>query len=275
MKKSIIIILLLIIVYTQNLIAQADVNKHSILTSKFKLGLGMYIPTESVQFKTDGNSENQGIQFDETFDFNNNHITPDINFDWRFSKNWKLAAEFFDIKYDTTAVLENDIKAGDYLFNKGSSVSIGYKINMYRVYLGRIISRGFKHELGAGIGLHVLDLEPFIKGNVIVNGSDNEFRIANVSATAPLPNIALWYYFAPTEKWAFTAHVDWFGLIVDQYSGSLWDVSPRVHYQIIKNLGVAVDYRFFDVWVKVSEKNWNGSVNLSLSGPTITFIGNL
>ncbi len=275
MKKSIIIILLLIIVYTQKLIAQVDVNKHSILTSKFKLGLGMYIPTQSVQFKIDGNSENQGIQFDETFDFNNNQITPDINFDWRFSKNWKLAAEFFDIKYETTAVLENDIEAGDYVFNKGSSVGIGYKINLYRVYLGRIISRGFKHELGAGIGLHVLDLGPFIKGNVIVNGGDNEFRIANVSATAPLPNIALWYYFAPTEKWAFTAHVDWFGLTVDQYSGSLWDVSPRVHYQIIKNLGVAVDYRFFNVRAKVSEKYWNGSVNLSFSGPTITVIGNL
>lgn len=275
MKKTLITILLYIIVCNQNLLAQEEVNKHPILTSKFQLGLGMYIPTQSVQFKVDGSSENQGIQFDETFDFNNNQITPDINFDWRFSKKWKLAAEFFNIRYKTTAVLEQDIEAGDYVFNKGSNVGIGYKINMYRVYVGRVISTGLKHELGAGLGLHVLDLGPFIEGNVIVNGSDNEFRRANVSAAAPLPNIALWYYFAPTEKWAFTAHVDWFGLTVDQYSGSLWDISPRVHYQIIKNLGVAVDYRFFGVRANIDEPNWNGSVNLSFSGPTITLIGNL
>lgn len=275
MKKTLITILLLLIVSNQNLTAQEEVNKHPILTSKFQLGFGLYFPTQTVKFKVDGDSEDNGIQFDETFDFNNSQITPDVNFDWRFSKNWKLAAEYFNINYETTKVLKQDIKAGDYVFNKGSNVGIGYKINMYRLYVGRVISRGLKHELGAGLGVHVLDLGPFIEGNVIVNGSDNEFREANVSATAPLPNIALWYYFAPTEKWAFTAHVDWFGLTVDQYSGSLWDISPRVHYQIIKNLGVAVDYRFFGVRAKVNEPNWNGSVNLSFSGPTITLIGNL
>ena len=265
----------LFIIGSQFLSAQEEVNKHRILTSKFQLGLGMYIPTQSVKFKIDAESENQEIQFDETFDFNNNQITPVVNFDWRFSKNWKLSAEFFNVNYKTSAVLQNDIEAGDYVFNKGSNVGIGYKINMYRVYIGRVISRGLKHELGAGLGLHVLDLGPFIEGNIIVNGGDNEFRRANVSATAPLPNIAVWYYFAPTEKWAFTAHVDWFGLTINQYSGSLWDISPRVHYQIIKNLGVAVDYRFFGVRANVNEENWNGSVNLSFSGPTLTLIGNL
>lgn len=275
MIKTLTTILLFIIVCHHNLLAQEEVNKNPLLTSKFQLGFGVYIPTQRVQFKVNADSEDQGINFDETFDFNNNQVTPLVNFEWRFSKNWKLSAEFFNIQYQTTAVLEKDIEAGDYVFNKGSNVGVGYRINMYRVYVGRVISRGLKHELGAGLGLHVLDLGPFIEGNVIVNGNENEFRRARINATAPLPNVALWYYFAPTEKWSFSAHVDWFALTINQYSGSLWDVSPKVRYQIIKNLGVSFDYRFFGVNANINEENWNGGVKLSFSGPTFTIIGNL
>lgn len=275
MKRSLTIILLLVTASTQILLAQEEISKHPILSSKFQLGFGIYIPTQRVQFKVNADAKDNDINFDETFDFNNNQVTPLVNFDWRFSKNWKLAAEFFNINYKTTAVLEKDIEAGDYVFNKGSNVGVGYRINMYRIYVGRVISRGFKHELGAGLGLHVLDLGPFIEGNVIVNGNENEFRRARISATAPLPNIALWYYYAPTEKWSFSAHVDWFALTINQYSGSLWDVSPKVRYQIIKNLGVSFDYRFFGVNANINEENWNGGVKLSFSGPTFTIIGNL
>ena len=232
MKRSLTIILLLVTASTQILLAQEEISKHPILSSKFQLGFGIYIPTQRVQFKVNADAKDNDINFDETFDFNNNQVTPLVNFDWRFSKNWKLAAEFFNINYKTTAVLEKDIEAGDYVFNKGSNVGVGYRINMYRIYVGRVISRGFKHELGAGLGLHVLDLGPFIEGNVIVNGNENEFRRARISATAPLPNIALWYYYAPTEKWSFSAHVDWFALTINQYSGSLWDVSPKVRITI-------------------------------------------
>ncbi len=261
----------LIIISVQHTFGQEKESKHPVLTSKFHLGFGLYFPSQSVQFKVNADSEDQGINFDDTFDFNNNQTTLDVNFEWRFSKNWKLAAEYFNINYATTAVLENDIEAGDYFFNKGSTVGIGYKINLYRLFAGRVISRGLKHELGAGFGLHVLYLGPFIEDNV----NENEFKRTDVSATAPLPNIALWYYFAPTEKWAFTAKVGWFSLTIDEYSGSLWDISPSVRYQIIKNLGVAFDYRFFGVKANINEGEWDGGVKLSFSGPTLTLIGNL
>ncbi len=275
MKRILILMMIIIIISAQDIFAQEKEIKHPVLTSKFHLGFGLYIPTQRVQFKVDASSGDNGINFDKTFDFNNNQITPVFNFDWRFSKNWELSAEYFNVNYATSKVLENDIEAGDYVFNKGSTVGIGYKINLYRIFVGRVISRGFKHELGAGLGLHVLDIGPYIEGNVIVNGNENEFKRSNVSATAPLPNIALWYYFAPTEKWAFTAKVDWFGITIDQYSGLLWDISPGVRYQIIKNLGVAIDYRFFGVKANVRNEQWDGAVKLSFSGPTLALIGNL
>ena len=277
MKKISIYILFFLFISSQFVFAQEknESKKHPILTSKFQLGVGMFIPNQKVKFSVDGSTDNNIIEFDESFDFNNNSVRPQISFDWRFSKKWKLAVEYFNAGYSNKAVLEEDIIAGDYTFESGSNVKIGYNINLYRTFVGRVISSGDKHELGGGLGFHVMDIGPFIKGNIIVNGNDNGFKSVSTSFTAPLPNIALWYYYAPVEKWAFTARFDWFGISIDEFSGSLWDFGPRVHYQIIKNLGIAVDYRYFKINADVKKDYWKGEADLSFSGPSLTIIGNL
>ena len=268
---------LIVITITANqfAIAQEADTKNPILTSKFQLGVGMYVPSQNVKFSADGSSDNQIIEFDETFDFNNNQVTPEVFFKWRFTKKWSFYSEYFKANYTTKRVLIDDIIADDYTFNAGSNVKVGYKINLFRIFFGRVISTGLKHELGAGLGAHILATKPFIEGNIIVNESDNVFERVTGSATAPVPNIALWYYYAPTQKWALTVRVDWFSMKVNEYRGSLWDIAPGVSYQIIKNLGVALDYRYFKIDVDVNKDKWNGGMDLSFSGPTLTFIGNL
>ena len=275
MKNIFKYLIVFTLISNQFVIAQEAEIKNPMLTSKFQLGVGLYVPSQKVKFSIDGSSDNQVIVFDENFDFNNNQATPEVFFKWRFLKKWSFYAEYFNANYATNRVLANDIIAGDYTFNAGSSVEVGYKINLFRILFGHVISTGPKHELGAGLGAHVLSTKPFIEGNIVINNSDNEFERVTGSNTAPVPNIALWYYYAPTQKWFFSVKVDWFSLKVDEYKGSLWDISPGVNYQIIKNLGVSLDYRFFKINADVNKERWNGGVDLSFSGPTFTVIGNL
>lgn len=278
MKKIILYISLFVLVSNQFVVAQTDskVTKNPILTSKFQIGVGLFIPTQKVKLGIEGSSKNQEIEFGESFDFNNNSLRPQFYFDWRFSKKWKLSAEAFNTNYSKKVELEEDINIGEsnYTFKEGSFVKLGYKINVYRIFVGRVISSGLKHELGGGLGLHLTNIGPFIEGNIKINDIDNEFRKASVSLTAPLPNIALWYYFAPTEKWSFTARFDWFGITVDEYSGSLWDFGPSVRYQIIKNLAISLDYRYFKINADVDKERWNGSFDMSFNGPTLTVSAN-
>lgn len=279
MKKTLLIALLFLI--SNNLvIAQTEntVTKNPILTSKFQAGVGLFIPTQKVKFGVSGSSENQEIEFGESFDFDNNSYRPQFYFDWRFSQNWKLSAEFFNASYNKKLELEEDIEIniGDenYTFNKGSNVKLGYKFNLYRVFVGRVISSGLKHELGGGLGFHITNIGPFIEGNAIFNNNDNEFKRASVSLTAPLPNVALWYYFAPTEKWSFSARLDWFGITVGDYSGLLWDIGPAVRYQFSKTFAVALDYRYFKLDADVDKEKWNGSFDMSFNGPTLGVFAN-
>lgn len=272
MYRIITIFIFLIFFFSHLSYAQEKDKKNRFLTSKFQIGVGMFIPTQKVNFSIDGASENNEINFGESFSFNNNSVTPNLFFKWRFAKFWSLEAEYFNASYAKKAVLEEDIEAGDYTFEEGSNVELGYKLNLYRIIFGRVIYSNPKIELGGSLGAHVINVGPYIEGNIMVNEDDNTFQTSAISATAPLPNIGLWFFYAPSERWTITAKVDWFALTVDEYSGSLWDIGPSVHYQIIKNLGVHLTYRYFNIKANVNKEYWNGSADLSFSGPTLSLI---
>ena len=214
------------------------------------------------------------IDFVETFRLNDNESTLFLHIVWYFSKKWKLSIENFSIKNANTVMLEEDIVWEEIVFKEGSHVKGGFGTNLYRVFIGRIFSKGLKHEFGAGLGVHALDANAFIEGEAVIDETEIRFERLPVSAVIPLPNIGLWYYYAPNTKWAFIARADWFSLTVNEYSGSLYDISPGVKYQIYKNFGVGIDYRYFYLKANVNEDNWDGQFNMGFKGPILTLHAN-
>jgi hypothetical protein len=248
--------------------------KNPILSDPFYIELGIFVPSKNIKLGANGSSENEEIDFGKTFNFNNNQATYFFNAEWRWNKKWRLAVETFGINNAAKATLDNDIVFEDITFEKGSYVRGGVEFGVYRLFVGRIISSGPKHSLGAGLGIHAMNIGAFIEGEVKSTEGDLEFQRRRVSALVPVPNVGAWYHFAPTPKWAFVARVDWFGITIDQYSGGLWDIAPGVKYQIIKNLGVGIDYRFFFLNARVNETKWDGKFNMDFQGPLFTIHGN-
>jgi len=245
---------------------------HPLLSNKFWIEAGAFFPTKSFTVKASGSSPGDEVDFHERFDMNQNQTTYFLNFEWRWNKKWRLTAESFSVHDANRETLDSTIVFYDTTFEKGTTVKAGIDFVLFRVFVGRLISSGQKHSLGAGLGVHLMNLEAFIEGEI---KSDNEdldgtFQQKRVSVLIPLPNIGAWYYWAPNEKWAFTARVDWFSINVDQYSGGLWDIIPGVRYQFAKHFGVGVDYRFFLLDASINNDNWTGKAGVNFSGPTIT-----
>jgi hypothetical protein len=170
--------------------------------------------------------------------------------------------------------LEKDIEWGDVVYKTGIEVRAGFGMRMYRILFGRTITKGLKHEFGAGLGLHALDIETFIEGKAYINDLELDFERRSVTAVAPLPNVGVWYFYAPNDKWMFTARVDYFGLTVGNYTGNMWNLGPGISYQFHKNIGVGLKYRYFDLEVKVDKTNWDGRVSLIFHGPLFTVNAN-
>lgn len=268
------IFLILFLIFQQILFSQVKNDKNPILVDKFRFNTGVYFPSEILTIGANGESPNIDFDFNEAFKLDNNETTFFFNFFWRFSKKWILSTEYFSVSESQKAELEEDISWNEYTFKKGSYIEAGYGIKIYRIFVGRVISRGAKHEFAGGLGVHAMNINAFIKGEAFINEEDFEFKKSAVSSTIPLPNLALWYIYAPTAKLSLMGRLDWFGITVGEYSGSLWNIGPSINYQIFKNIGVGVGYRYFKATAKVDKPDWDGKFSMTYKGPLISISGN-
>jgi hypothetical protein len=275
-RKSLLLLMISIMIcqfsYSQDE-NQDEFKKNRILTDKFIINAGIFNPVKKVTVRADGTINtmmDEDIDFDEKIGLSDFETTFTLNFMWRFSKKWRLQAEYFAISNTESAQLTEDVLWNDLVFIKGSSVKGNFSIGLYKVFFSRIISTGDKHEFTGGLGVHLLDVSAYLEGNVMSNMGGLTLQRSEVTVVAPLPNIGLFYIYAPTEKLSFSARVDWFGITIGNIDGSLWNVSPGINYQFFKHLGLGLSYKFIKVDVNVDGDKWKGNFNMSFSGPALT-----
>lgn len=214
------------------------------------------------------------IDFDQHFNINDYQNTFSLTFTWRFAKNWNLSAEYFGVNRENAVVLEENIEWRDVTFKKGTGVKGGFDFALYRAFIGRVIARGDHYEFGGGLGAHTVRISPFIKGDAYLNDRDFEYQRNRVSSTLPLPNLGLWFIYAPTEKLSLNAKLDWFVIKVDNTTGSLWDITPTISYQVFRNAGVSVGYKYLSFCVDVDKPRWEKNIDLQFKGPSFSLFGN-
>jgi len=275
--KSILSILIFSITFSFAF-SQNDNTKHTILKDRYAIGLGWYFPNRDVKLGVKGNINTDVIEYidiDETLGLSEGDNSFNLNFLWRFSRNklWSVRGEHFKVGSTRTVTLDEEIEWDDITYPVGGEAKVSFGFGLYRIFVGRAITTGLKHEFGGGLGIHGLKVKASVEGEGFIGDESAGFSRSAVSAFLPLPNIGLWYIWAPTDKWAFSASVDWFGIKIDNISGGLWNVSPGVTYQIIENLGVNLNYQFLNFGADVDRDNFNVSFDLTFGGPSFRIIG--
>lgn len=273
MKNTILIALAFICLVIPNSFGQDSLAQHPALTKKFLVSAGVFLPSKNIKVKANGSTENEEIDFSKTFDFNDSEVTFAATAKWRFAKNWNMGVEYYSIKNGSTRSIEKDIEWNEYTFKAGLSVGAGFNLDLYRVFFGRNISTGPKHELGGGIGIHAMDITTYLEGEAYLNDLNTGFRRETITALAPLPNIGFWYFWAPNEKFLVTARVDWLSVKISNVNGLLWNLAPGIQYQLFKNVGVGASYRYFNLNIDIEDNKWDGGVGLSFHGPMFTLTG--
>jgi len=266
-KRTVIFFLLLA---SSPVLAQTNETFHPLLSSTFNLGIGVFSPSINFKVRVDGSAPNQGIDFDRALKLNNNQATFSANFRWRFGKKWSFWGQYWGTDNSRKAVLNEDVQWRDLTFKTGSFVKGGVSLDVYRAFFGRNFSTGPQHEFGAGVGVHLMNLDTFIQGEALVNESTTEFRRASASAAFPLPNVGAWYMYSWSPKWILLSQLDWMSASVGNYSGSLWHGQVGVNYQAFKNLGIGLFYKGFLLNVDIDRNGWKGKANLSQTGPRLT-----
>lgn len=275
MKKHYKYLLLSFVLIGQFSFSQEDEKKHPLLTDKFVFTGGVFFPDNKVTLGVDGDVLKSVTGFGKTFDIENNQRTADFGFQWRFAKRWKLVAGYFQINNTNTIKPNEPIVWGDYTFD--GELKLGTNAGVLRALAGWIFSQGPKHEFGVGLGAHSMIFKAFIEGQGSITGPDGEittnFSKQAVDAVLPLPDIGIWYYWAPSPRWMLTADIDWLYVSIGEYNGGLWDAKGGVQFQVVKFFGVGVNYRYYTANLDVNKGNdigdWRGSVRVTYNGPNV------
>ncbi len=251
-------------------LAQASDDYHPLLTKKFHLAVGVYWPAIDYTLRVDGTVPEEEIDFDQALNIDDYQATAAIDFRWRFGKKWSFEGQYWDTSTDGGGILKEDTEWEDLVFKEGTFAHAGIDIKVARAFFGRAFSTSPKHEFGAGIGLHWMEIGSFLEGEVIINDDTTDFRRATVDASFPLPNIGAWYMYSWSPKWIFFTRADWLSASIGNYSGSLWDVQAGFNYQAFKNVGFGLSYMAYLVNIDVDKTDWRGGVEMNQYGPVLS-----
>ena len=260
---------LILVGETKPLLADEQSGHHPYLTERFFVDLGVYFPDRELAIRVDSPSGGPGDEIDFQSEFKDTRSDDvfSLNFGWRFAEKWQLGAQYFESKGHQEEVLEEDVEWEDLVFGAGSSVAIGQEFKLTRVFFGRDFAVKKHHEFGVGAGFHWLEFGASISGEIVDgSGGDGVFRTESVSASAPLPNIGVWYTYSISPDWAFKSRLDWMSAKVGDYDGRLINASLGVNYQVFKHAGIGLSYNLFDLDVGVRNSEWKGQLKTRYEG---------
>ncbi len=243
---------------------------HPLLTNGFSIDVGIFYPDRELDLRVDGTlGPNEEIDFDTGLNLGNSDEVFAGEFAWRFRGDWSFLAQYFRSSDSTSRTLGEDIEWGDVVFGAGTNATVGTKLSLTRLFVGRQLNTLAKrHDVGIGGGIHWLSLGSFIEGTIVVNGNAQSTR-RSVSAEAPLPNIGAWYRYSISPRWAFRSRFDLLSANVGDYDGLLVNAAVGLNYRLFENFGLGIAYNYFELDVKIDKSNWRGKIETIYDGAYI------
>lgn len=264
-------LLLIIVLLSPGVQAQTggDDMRHPWLDSRFRLGVGEFFQSADSKLSVGvaGEALTREYDWQNTFGLDNSDNRGSGTFYWGFGEKWSLALQYIDHSSSARAVLDQDVSWEDLTLKAGSFVGAGVSSKVMRVFFGRKFSEGPKHEFGAGLGVHWLQIGAFAEGEFYLDDQPYGFERRGASAEAPLPNIGAWYAYAFSQRWLAHARLDWFNASIDQYSGGLTNAAVGIAVQPWRHFAIGLDYNYFNLNVDVDGSDWYGSADFTRDGP--------
>lgn len=272
LMKTFKIALALVLVLAWPLLAaaQSEVPSHPYLGDDFMLGAGLFFPSKNFEINVNGTTPHRQIDFEDTYKIDDSETTGALDFRWRFGKKWSVQGQYWTVGDSGTSVLDRDVEWRDIVFKQGTNASASVDLDVARLFFGRKFSSSPQHEFGLGVGLHWLKVSANVDGQILTSVGDEEFYEDSVSADSPLPNFGAWYIYSWSPKWALTTRFDWLSVTFDEYSGSLWNASVGVNWAPFEHVGFGASWNVFGLDVDVDKSEWQGSAEISQSGPFLS-----
>ena len=194
---------------------------------------------------------------------------------WRFTDNQRHR---FDIKWYSLSregfktigrdITIEDDKGNEILLPLGTTVNSHLDLDLYRASYSYSFFQDDRIDLAGGIGVYILPIDIGLNASGIVSFDESE------KFTAPLPTLGLRADFAITPKLFLRSYIDFLYLEIDQFKGSIFELTLGLEYLFWKHLGVGFAFDTFRLDIESDGEDYpgidfNGNLKFDVTGLNI------
>lgn len=240
---------------------------------KYSISFGSFFPVNNTNVKVEGTNGRIGtdIDFENDLGFKRNTFTMQGGIQWRASRRSRFDLSIFGVSRNVYYTLQKDITFKEHTYPVDADISAYFNTGIYRFSYGYAFVCNEKAELGAMVGLHVIDTEVGMglhSTDISANYSDN------VGVTAPLPDLGIWGGYAFNKKWAFTGETNYLSAKIGNIDGRLFNYNFVIRYRITPRIHAAAGYGGFHFTVTDNREKLNGTLKWGYNGPSVMLLYN-
>jgi hypothetical protein len=181
---------------------------------------------------------------------------------FRLEKRSRLRVNFFDLRRSGSTVLDTTILYGDQTFLVGQPLQSTINWRQMDLTYTYSLLRGERYELGAGLGVHLIEAE------AIAQVPSTPQRV-DYSEAGPFATLALDGTYLIARRWSLNARANYMHLTVRDFTGELEDYHADVQYRWRRNFAVGIAYDYSQAEVNVRDRDPSGFVQLRINGPQL------
>jgi len=252
------------------------------ITDHFAFRAGIFYGTAATTGEVDDpNAATPGTPFSLEDDFK---LGPKAHqaraeFMFRMRERGRLRVDMWELNRSGVASPQNDIVYGGNTFCSAASSNaacipgnadvVYSKFNWQQVNLTWTYSflRRDRFELGAGLGLHLIQAEA--EARVPANANHPQSVYEDFTGAGPFVTLALDGTWRITRRFALSARGQYFKLKVSSVKGSLGDYHGDVQFRWRPNLAFGLGYLSTQSRLEVTNDNPNGFMQLRIHGPEL------
>jgi hypothetical protein len=181
---------------------------------------------------------------------------------FRLRDRGRLRVGAFDLSRKGTVQLQRTLRYGDQTFNINDRVTTEFDWRGFDFTGTYSFFRSDRLELGAGLGLHVLQIDT--TATVPARAVRESF-----DGSGPFPTVAFDGTWRMTRRFALTARVQGLDVKANSISARLVDWDAGVQFRWFPNLAVGLGYQSNYAHVDIPNEDPGGSVRFDVSGPEV------
>ncbi|HEY4339765.1 MAG TPA: hypothetical protein VGM97_07460 [Steroidobacteraceae bacterium] len=174
----------------------------------------------------------------------------------------RIRADFLELDQSGTTTLTRPIVFGDEVFNRGDMLHASVQWRVMGLTWTYAIIQNDRFELGAGLGVHLMDLD--VRGSVPAR-----FATFDTSIAGALPTPAVDAAWRITRRFSLTARGNYLRGALNKTSGVVGDIHTDVQFRWVPNLAVGAGYSWLRLKLDSVTQSSPELADIRLRGPEV------